>query len=145
MTTRISLPNRKSVTFAVGGIFGLVGVMLLAIAAWTALSSHRLRRDGLRADGEVIELVRKRDSDADTTWAPVFRFATAEDQVTFRPTRPSWCASIRTIRAITPWTSASCRNAPVEGLKAAVIGATEPMTYHAAMPLPAAIGMVRSA
>ncbi|PZO66125.1 MAG: hypothetical protein DI635_00370 [Pseudoxanthomonas suwonensis] len=67
MTTRIRLPNRESVTFAVGGIFGLVGVILLAIAAWTALSSHRLRRDGLRADGEVIELVRKRDSDGDTT------------------------------------------------------------------------------
>lgn len=81
MTTRITLPNRKSVTFAVGAILGLVGVILLAIAAWTALSSRHLRRDGLRADGEVIELVRKRDSDGDTTWAPVFRFATAEGQV----------------------------------------------------------------
>lgn len=81
MTTRITLSNRKSVTFAVGGIFGLVGVILLAIAAWTALSSHRLRRDGLRADGEVIELVRKRDSDGGTTWAPVFRFTTAEGKV----------------------------------------------------------------
>ena len=31
MTTRIRLPNRESVTCAVGGFCGLVGVILLAI------------------------------------------------------------------------------------------------------------------
>lgn len=81
MTTRITARNGGWSVFVVGIILGLLGVILLAVATWTALSSHRLQRDGLRADGEVIELVRKRDDDGDTTWAPVFRFTTADGKV----------------------------------------------------------------
>lgn len=54
-----------------------IGVLLIGVAAWSLKNSLQLRRDGLRAPGEVIDLIRKQDSDGDITWAPLFRFTTA--------------------------------------------------------------------
>lgn len=81
MTIRIAVGKDNAAGLAARIVFGLVGVVLLSVAVWMAASSYRLQRDGLRAPGEVIELVRRRDSDGDTTWAPVFRFTTAAGEV----------------------------------------------------------------
>ena len=55
-----------------------IGLLLLALAAWSVWSTKAWIAHSVEAEGTVIEMVRTRDSDGDYMYAPLVRFSTAE-------------------------------------------------------------------
>jgi hypothetical protein len=61
----------------VGGVFLPVGLLFAGIGGWTFASDQKLAKTAIPAQGKVIELVRKRNSDGDVTYRPIVEFLDA--------------------------------------------------------------------
>lgn len=71
-------------------IFLLVGLGLLGGSIYLTFDTRRALAEGTRVEGEVIELLRSRDSDGDVTYRPHVRFTTlAGDTLEFTSTMGS--------------------------------------------------------
>lgn len=62
----------------IGGIFTPLGLLFAAIGGWFFVEDRQLAAEGLRAEGQVIELVSVRDSDGGSTYKPVVEFTDAD-------------------------------------------------------------------
>ncbi len=62
-----------------GGLFGLVGVSFLVVAAFTISSEIEFRKDAIAAPGVVVDLVATQGSKGGTVYKPVFEFTDRGD------------------------------------------------------------------
>jgi hypothetical protein len=62
-------------------VFGLVGLVFLAVASFSIRSEIQFRTGAIRVPGIVVEMERTRGSKGETMYRPVFQFADLNDRV----------------------------------------------------------------
>lgn len=69
---------QKQKTGWLGKLFFVAGMLMIFGAWWIARDTLNLLRTGVKTPGVVVELIEKRDSDGDSTYAPLVEVQSRE-------------------------------------------------------------------